>query len=108
MYSNFFCAPCQGFKNTGGASAVGSNVAKIKAEAEKLDLMDKAAGIMGELLFTEQMISEISEYRIMLLHVSGEWGWFVSVYIMWFGIRSYITWYMYKLWLKIHFESDFM
>ena len=65
----------QGFKNTGGASAVGSNVAKIKAEAEKLDLMDKAAGIMGELLFTEQMINEISEYRIILLHVSEECFW---------------------------------
>ncbi len=47
-----------------------ANVAKIKAEAEKLDLMDKAAGIMGELLFTEQMLTEIKQYRIVLLHVS--------------------------------------
>ncbi len=87
----------QGFKNTGGASAVGSNVAKIKAEAEKLDLMDKAAGIMGELLFTEQMISEISEYRIILLHVSGEcfWGWFVLHDMFMLNLMSYLH-HMYK------------
>ncbi len=60
----------QGFKTIGGASAVGVNVAKIKAEAEKLELMDKAAGILGELLFTEQMLNEIKQYRIILLHVS--------------------------------------
>ena len=47
-----------------------ANVAKIKAEAEKLDLMDKAAGILAELLYTDQMISEIKEYRLVLLHVS--------------------------------------
>lgn len=47
-----------------------SNVAKIKAEAEKLDLMDKAAGILAELLYTDKMISEIKEYRIVMLHVS--------------------------------------
>ena len=51
---------------------MGANVSKVKAEAEKLDLMDKAAGILGELLFTEQMISEIKEYRLTFLHVSGD------------------------------------
>ena len=62
--------PLQGYKSSGGPAAVIANVAKIKAEAEKLDLMDKAAGILAELLYTDQMISEIKEYRLVLLHVS--------------------------------------
>lgn len=57
-------------KTQGGASAVAGSLRKIKAEAEKLEVMDKAAGILAELLYTEKLLSEIKEYRpIMLLFV---------------------------------------
>ena len=43
---------------------------KVKAEAEKLEVMDKAAGILAELLYTEKLLSEIKEYRPIMLLVS--------------------------------------
>ena len=49
---------------------------KIKAEAEKLDVMDKAAGILAELLYTDKLVSQIKEYRTIMLPVSFElWSW---------------------------------
>lgn len=53
-----------------GISAVAGSLAKIKAEAERLDVMDMAAGIMAELLYTDKLLSQIEEYRPIMLHVS--------------------------------------
>ena len=59
-------------KQSGGSSAIEAkaNVAKIKAEAERLDVVDKAAGILAELLYTDQLPTEIKQYRTVMLHVS--------------------------------------
>ena len=65
------CPPPQDIKTQGGASAVAGSLRKIKAEAEKLEVMDKAAGILAELLYTEKLLSEIKEYRPIMLLVSG-------------------------------------
>lgn len=45
-------------------------VQKIRAEAERLEIMDKAAGILAELLYTEKLLTQIKEYRAIMLHVS--------------------------------------
>lgn len=47
-----------------------ASLPKIKAEAERLDLMDMAAGIMAELLYTDKLLSQVEEYRPIMLHVS--------------------------------------
>lgn len=60
----------QDLKKSGGIPTITANVAKIKQEAEKLDVMDKAAGILAELLYTDQLLTEIKEYRPIMLHVS--------------------------------------
>ena len=52
-------------------SGVQSSLAKVKTEAERLDVMDKAAGILAELLYTDQLLSQIKEYRTIMLPVSG-------------------------------------
>lgn len=51
-------------------SAIAGSLGKIKAEAERLEVMDKAAGIMAELLYTDQLLTQIEEYRPIMLHVS--------------------------------------
>ena len=48
-----------------------ASLPKIKAEAERLDLMDMAAGIMAELLYTDKLLSQVEEYRPIMLHVSS-------------------------------------
>lgn len=60
----------QDVKKSGGVAAIAAQVSKIKAEAEKLEVMDKAAGILAELLYTEQLLTDIKEYRSIMLHVS--------------------------------------
>jgi len=57
-------------KQFGGTSAIETNIAKIKAESERLDVVDKAAGILAELLYTDQFPTEIKQYRTIMLHVS--------------------------------------
>ena len=42
----------------------------MKTEAERLDVMDKAAGILAELLYTDQLLTQIKEYRTIMLPVS--------------------------------------
>lgn len=42
---------------------------KLKTEAERLDVMDKAAGVIAELLFDETILQQITEYRPLLLQV---------------------------------------
>lgn len=59
----------QDIKKSGGVAAITAQVAKIKAEAEKLEVMDKAAGILAELLYTDQLLTEIKEYRPIMLRV---------------------------------------
>jgi len=49
---------------------VAGAVQKIRAEAERLEIMDKAAGILAELLYTEKLLTQIKEYRAIMLHVS--------------------------------------
>ena len=57
-------------KKKEGVSAITANVAKIKAEAERLEVMDKAAGILAELLYTKDLLTDIKEYRTVMIHVS--------------------------------------
>lgn len=56
-------------KRSGGVAAITAQITKIKAEAERLEVMDKAAGILAELLYTENLLAEIKEYRSIMLHV---------------------------------------
>ncbi len=44
---------------------------KVKAEAERLDVMDTAAGIMAEHLYTDNLLEEVTQYRSIMLHVSN-------------------------------------
>ena len=60
----------QGLIKSGGPSGVQASLAKVKTEAERLDVMDKAAGILAELLYTDQLLSQIKEYRTIILPVS--------------------------------------
>ena len=50
--------------------AIAGTVQKVRAEAERLEVMDKAAGILAELLYTEKLLTQIKEYRSIMLHVS--------------------------------------
>ena len=52
-------------------AAVGAALSRIKVEAERLEVMDKAAGVLAELLYSEQLLSQIKEYRAIMLHVRG-------------------------------------
>lgn len=54
-----------------GIPAITANIAKVKLEAERLEVMDKAAGILAELLYTENLLAEIKEYRPIMIHVSS-------------------------------------
>ena len=66
-----FCALIiQDIKKKDGPAGVAASLPKVKAEAERLDLMDMAAGIMAELLYTDKLLSQIEEYRPIMLHVS--------------------------------------
>lgn len=56
-------------KKSGGIPEIAANVAKVKLEAERLEVMDKAAGILAELLYTENLLVEIKEYRPIMIHV---------------------------------------
>ena len=47
-----------------------ASLVKVKTEAERLDVMDKAAGILAELLYTDQLLSQIKDYRTIMLPVS--------------------------------------
>ena len=44
---------------------------RIKAEAERLDVMDKAAGVLAELLFDDNILQQIKDYRSLLLVVGS-------------------------------------
>ena len=56
-----------------------SSAQKLKVEAERLDVMEKAAGVIAELLFDENILKQIKEYRKLLLLVCVcVWGWEVG------------------------------
>lgn len=61
----------QEMKKSGGIPAITTNIAKVKLEAEKLEVMDKTAGILAELLYTDNLLAEIKEYRPIMIHVSS-------------------------------------
>lgn len=60
----------QEIKQKGGVAAVAGSFNKIKAEAERLEVMDKAGGILAELLYSEKLLSQIKEYRPIMVPVS--------------------------------------
>ena len=62
----------QDIKKKGGVPAIAGTVQKVRAEAERLEVMDKAAGILAELLYTEKLLTQIKEYRSIMLHVSEQ------------------------------------
>jgi hypothetical protein len=55
---------------SGGIPNIAANVSKIKVEAERLEVVDKAPGILAELLYTENFLAEVKEYRPIIIHVS--------------------------------------
>ena len=50
---------------------IASSLAKIKTEAERLEVMDTAASIMAEHLYTADLLAQVKEYRAIMLHVSA-------------------------------------
>ena len=76
---NMFYTFVEDIKLKGGVAAVAGALTKIKAEAERLDVMDLAAGILAELLYTEKLLTQIKEYRPIMLHVSCVQSMFVRI-----------------------------
>lgn len=60
---NMFFKFVEEIKQKGGVPAVAGSFSKIKGEAERLEVMDKAAGILAELLYNEKLLTQIKEYR---------------------------------------------
>ncbi|XP_003384405.1 PREDICTED: eukaryotic translation initiation factor 5-like [Amphimedon queenslandica] len=69
---NMFYKHVEGIKANGGIPAIASSLSKIKGEAERLEVLDTAAGIMAELLYTDNLLSEIKQYRAIMLHFVHE------------------------------------
>ncbi len=57
-------------KKAGGVPSIARDLVKIKAEAERLDMMEKAPGILAELIYSKNLLKEIKDYRPIMLHVS--------------------------------------
>lgn len=55
-------------KKSGGVTAISASLSKIKAEAERLEVIDKAPGILAEVLYTKNLLAEVKEYRLIMLH----------------------------------------
>lgn len=64
---NMFFKFVEDIKKKGGAESLMGEVQKLKVEAERLDVMDKAAGVLAELLFDEKFLQQIKEYRPLFL-----------------------------------------
>lgn len=64
---NMFFKFVEDIKQKGGVPAVAGSFTKIKTEAERLEVMDKAAGILAELLYNDKLLSQIKEYRPILV-----------------------------------------
>jgi translation initiation factor 5 len=65
---NMFFKFVEAIKKQGGVPAIAQNLVKIKSEAERLEVMETAAGIMAELLYTEALLSEVKQFRPLMLH----------------------------------------
>ncbi len=65
----YVCPVSQELKTNGGPPAIAGALQKVKAEAERLDVTDKAAGVLAELLYSEKLLMQIKEYRPIMLHV---------------------------------------
>ena len=48
-------------------SRLAKDLSTVKAEAERLDMFDKAAGILAELLFDQDILNQITHYRPVFL-----------------------------------------
>ena len=48
-------------------SRLAKDLSTVKAEAERLDMFDKAAGILAELLFDKDILNQIPLYRPIFL-----------------------------------------
>ena len=69
-----YCPPylsLQNIKKESGAASLVGQAQKLKVEAERLDVMDKAAGVLAELLFDEKILQQIKDYRTLFLVVCG-------------------------------------
>lgn len=55
-------------KKAGGVPSIARDLVKIKAEAERLDMMEKAPGILAELIYSKNLLKEIKDYRPIMLH----------------------------------------
>ena len=55
--------------NEVGAAQLTSQTQKLKTEAERLDIMDKAAGVLAELLLDGNIQQQIQQYKTLLLAV---------------------------------------
>lgn len=72
------------------------SLTRIKAEAERLEVVDKAAGVLAELLYSDQLLSQIKEYRTIMLHVSEK---VVVVYLWVLVLRCLVC--LLSLWWTI-------
>ena len=83
---NIFFKFVEARKIEGGVPAIARDLGKIKAEAERLDVMDMSPGILAELMYSKNFLKEIKEYRPIMIHVSHVslyihgFGWCVSLY----------------------------
>lgn len=69
---NMFFKFIEDIKQQEGVSALLQQIQKLKGEAERLDVMEKAAGVLAELLFDENILQQIKEYRpLLLVFVNG-------------------------------------
>ena len=71
-------------KQEKGIPGIAKELLRLKAEAERLDVMDTAPMIMAELLYTKNIHKEIKEYRPVMLHVSKDipinlYKWSISI-----------------------------
>lgn len=64
---NMFFKFVENIKKEGGAESLVGQAQKLKVEAERLDVMDKAAGVLAELLFDEKVLQQIKDYRTLFL-----------------------------------------
>ena len=55
----------------------------IKAEAERLDVVDKTAGVLAELLFDESILQQIKDYRSLFILVR----WTPVIHLCWYVIE---------------------
>ena len=56
-----------GIISAGGVSRLAKDLSTVKAEAERLDMFDKAAGILAELLFDKDILNQVTVYRPIFL-----------------------------------------